>query len=77
VATGTGRSIDLTEKDTLTERNHLVNRTGRNGKVRALGGGTGIGMSAFRGFGVISADLARACQCAGAGGEFCGTSCGA
>ena len=72
MAARAGRSADLTMVDAIAQRNHLLGRAGGHGKTCGRGGGAGIGMSAFRRFGVIDADLAGGCRCAWTGSEIAG-----
>jgi len=53
VATRAGRTADLAVVNAITQRDHLLRRARRNGKARGCIGVAGIGMSAFRWFGVV------------------------
>jgi hypothetical protein len=69
VATRTGRTADLTVLDPITQRNHFLRRACRNAKACDCVGVAGIGMSAFRWFGVIDTDFAGGRRCARTGGR--------
>src|ERR1700730_746031 len=63
MATRAGRSADLTVVDAIAQYEHLLRRTVRNGKTRRFGGGAGIRVGAFRGFGVRHTDVAGRRRC--------------